>query len=37
VSEADEKVITGWYVRTQHKRHVPVTPGTDVAAWRSTS
>ncbi len=33
VSPADESVIVGWYLRTQHKRHLPVTPGTDVAAW----
>lgn len=33
VSPEDEKVIVGWYRRTQHKRHLPVTPGTDVDAW----
>lgn len=36
VSPEDEQRITGWYVRTQHKRHLPVTPGTDVAAWRTS-
>lgn len=35
VTPADEQRITDWYFRTQHKRHLPVTPGTDVAAWRS--
>lgn len=33
VSPADEEIITGWYLRTQHKRHLPVTPGTDVDSW----
>jgi NAD+ synthase len=33
VTPAEEDVITGWYLRTQHKRHLPVTPGTDVDAW----
>ena len=33
VSPADEATITGWYFRTQHKRHLPVTPRTDVDAW----
>lgn len=33
VSETDEAAITRWYLRTQHKRHQPVTPGTDVDAW----
>ena len=34
VAPADEQRIIDWYVRTQHKRHLPVTPGTDVAAWQ---
>nr|NLI49480.1 ammonia-dependent NAD(+) synthetase [Propionibacterium sp.] len=34
VSPADEQRITDWYFRTQHKRHLPVTPGTDVAIWQ---
>lgn len=33
VSAHDEAIITGWYLRTQHKRHQPVTPGTDLDAW----
>lgn len=33
VSDADEGRIVAWYRRTQHKRHLPVTPGTDTAAW----
>lgn len=33
IAEADEEVIVGWYLRTQHKRHLPVTPQTDVDAW----
>lgn len=33
VSDADEQAIVRWYLRTQHKRHLPVTPGTDTAAW----
>lgn len=33
VPAADEEVIVGWYLRTQHKRHLPVTPSTDVDAW----
>ncbi len=33
VSPADEETITGWYFRSQHKRHLPVTPGTDVDSW----
>lgn len=36
VGAEDEQRITGWYLRTQHKRHLPVTPGTDTAAWRAT-
>lgn len=33
VSPADEATIVRWYLRTQHKRHLPVTSGTDVDAW----
>ena len=33
VSPADEAAIVRWYLRTQHKRHLPVTPGTDLDAW----
>lgn len=33
VPAADEATIVGWYLRTQHKRHLPVTPGTDLGAW----
>ena len=33
VSPTDEATITDWYFRTQHKRHLPVTPGTNVDAW----
>lgn len=33
VAAEDEAVITRWYRSTQHKRHPPVTPGTDVDAW----
>lgn len=35
VSESDEKTILGWYSRSQHKRHLPVTPCTDVESWTS--
>lgn len=33
VPAEDEATITRWYFRTQHKRHQPVTPGTDLEAW----
>lgn len=33
VPTADEEVIVGWFCRTQHKRHLPVTPTTDLDAW----
>ncbi len=36
VAPQDERRIVDWYLRTQHKRHLPVTPGTDVAAWRAS-
>lgn len=34
IPAADEATILRWYRRTQHKRHLPVTPRTDVGAWK---
>lgn len=33
IAPDDEATIIGWYLRTQHKRHLPVTPSTDLDSW----